>query len=139
MRRDEVLAVLRAHKSDLERFGVRSLALFGSVARDEAGPDSDLDLLIVEERSHLPSHKRATPYRMALTGIHPRKDIVVYTPAEIQQIESQGKDVKITVPADADELSKLLPEADVVFGAINAEMLARAKTLRCSSTSGSAP
>lgn len=53
-----------------------------------------------------------------------------YTPAEIQQIESKGKDVKITVPADSDELSKLLPEADVVFGAINAEMLAKAKNLR---------
>lgn len=46
MRRDEALAVLRAHRGDLERFGVKSLALFGSVARDEAEPDSDLDLLL---------------------------------------------------------------------------------------------
>jgi phosphoglycerate dehydrogenase-like enzyme len=53
-----------------------------------------------------------------------------YTPAEIQQVESQGRDVKITVPADLEELGRLLPEADVVFGAINAEMLARAKNLR---------
>ena len=53
-----------------------------------------------------------------------------YTPAEIQQIESQGKDVKLTVPADFDELTKLLPEADVVFGALNAELLAKAKNLR---------
>ena len=60
------------------------VVLFGSHARGEAQPESDLDLLIVEECSHLPPHKRATPYRMALTGIHPRKDIVVYTPAEIQ-------------------------------------------------------
>lgn len=53
-----------------------------------------------------------------------------YTAAEIQQIESQGKDVKITVPADPAEASRLLPEADVVFGAINAEMLTKAKNLR---------
>ncbi|HEB77009.1 MAG TPA: DNA polymerase subunit beta, partial [Methylothermaceae bacterium] len=29
------------------RFGVKSLALFGSTARDTAGPDSDLDILVV--------------------------------------------------------------------------------------------
>jgi len=46
MRRDEAIAVLRAHRTDLERFGIKSLALFGSVARDEAGPESDLDLLL---------------------------------------------------------------------------------------------
>jgi len=53
-----------------------------------------------------------------------------YTAAEIQQIESQGKNVKIVVPASRDELNRLLPEVDVVFGAINAEMLAEAKNLR---------
>jgi len=37
MTRDEVLQILREHQNGLsERFGVRSLALFGSVARDEA-------------------------------------------------------------------------------------------------------
>lgn len=46
MRRDDVLAILTAHKDELARFHVRSLALFGSVARDEAGPDSDIDLLV---------------------------------------------------------------------------------------------
>ena len=46
MRREEALAVMRGHLGDLARFGVKSLALFGSVARDEAGPDSDLDLLV---------------------------------------------------------------------------------------------
>ena len=46
MRRDEALTLLRAHKADLPRFHVKSLALFGSVARDEAGPESDLDLLL---------------------------------------------------------------------------------------------
>jgi phosphoglycerate dehydrogenase-like enzyme len=53
-----------------------------------------------------------------------------YTAAEIQQIQSQGKDVRITVPANAGELDRLLPEADVVFGAISPEMLAKAKNLR---------
>ncbi len=46
MRRSEALALLRAHQADLNGFGLKSLALFGSVARDEAGPESDLDLLV---------------------------------------------------------------------------------------------
>lgn len=46
MTRDEVLAILRAHRAELAAFGVKSLALFGSFARDEARPDSDVDLLV---------------------------------------------------------------------------------------------
>ena len=32
---DEVLAILSAHTADLRRFGVKSLGLFGSVARGD--------------------------------------------------------------------------------------------------------
>ena len=47
MNRDEVLDVLRAHKPTLaERFGVNHLALYGSFARDQAAPDSDVDVLV---------------------------------------------------------------------------------------------
>ena len=46
MRRDEVIRKIRDHRSELERFDVRSLSLFGSVARDEARPDSDVDVLV---------------------------------------------------------------------------------------------
>jgi uncharacterized protein len=50
MRRDEVLAILAEHRDEIRAHGVTSLALFGSVARNEAGPDSDIDLLIEVER-----------------------------------------------------------------------------------------
>ena len=53
-----------------------------------------------------------------------------YTAAEIKQITAQAKDVQLTLPANADEMNKVLPEADVVFGSINAEWLAKAKSLR---------
>lgn len=42
--RDRAIAILRAHEGELKAAGVRSLRIFGSVARDEAGPDSDIDL-----------------------------------------------------------------------------------------------
>ena len=46
MRRDKTLNVLQAHRKELRRFGVKSLRLFGSVARDEAAGSSDVDLLV---------------------------------------------------------------------------------------------
>ena len=45
MDRRELLEKLREMKPWLESQGVVDLRLFGSFARDEAGPDSDVDLL----------------------------------------------------------------------------------------------
>ena len=41
---DAVLAILRAHEAELRAAGIRRLSLFGSVARGDAEPDSDVDL-----------------------------------------------------------------------------------------------
>lgn len=47
MTKDETLQHLRAAKAVLaQRFGVVDLALFGSAARAEAGPASDVDILV---------------------------------------------------------------------------------------------
>jgi predicted nucleotidyltransferase len=47
MNRTQTLNLLSEHKKVLtQRFGVARLALFGSVARDTANPDSDVDILI---------------------------------------------------------------------------------------------
>ncbi len=47
MRRKKALNILEAHRQELrERFGVKSLRLFGSVARDEASEQSDVDVLV---------------------------------------------------------------------------------------------
>lgn len=46
MTRDEVLAKLRELKPWLEERGIARVRLFGSYARDEARPDSDIDLLV---------------------------------------------------------------------------------------------
>ena len=59
------------------------IILFGSYARGDATEHSDIDILIIQH-SDLPRHKRATPIRLALLGLFPSKDIVVYTPEEVE-------------------------------------------------------
>jgi len=46
MTRGEAIQRLAAARPELATLGVRSLDLFGSVARGEAGPASDVDLLV---------------------------------------------------------------------------------------------
>jgi predicted nucleotidyltransferase len=46
MTRGEAIQRLVAARPELATLGVRSLDLFGSVARGEAGPASDVDLLV---------------------------------------------------------------------------------------------
>ena len=47
MKREAVIQILLANENDLRsQFGVKSLALFGSVARGEATEASDVDLLV---------------------------------------------------------------------------------------------
>ena len=46
MTRSDVIAHLKAAEPALKARGIASLFLFGSYARDEARPDSDIDLLV---------------------------------------------------------------------------------------------
>lgn len=54
MTRDEALKILSATLPGLrEKYGVRDLGVFGSTARNEAGPSSDVDVLVsFEDRAH---------------------------------------------------------------------------------------
>jgi uncharacterized protein len=44
MERDDALRKLKRHEAELKQLGVEHLFLFGSTARGEARPDSDVDL-----------------------------------------------------------------------------------------------
>ncbi len=47
MKRSKVVNLLRQQRKELsDHYYVSSLLLFGSVARDEARPDSDIDILV---------------------------------------------------------------------------------------------
>jgi predicted nucleotidyltransferase len=44
--RDQVIAQITANRPALARYGVKSLALFGSAARDKLRKGSDIDVLV---------------------------------------------------------------------------------------------
>lgn len=44
--KDDILATLRNHKSQISDFGVSTIGLFGSYLRNEQSAKSDIDLLI---------------------------------------------------------------------------------------------
>jgi predicted nucleotidyltransferase len=46
MDRDSAIRTLKAHEAELRALGVKRLSLFGSLARGEAGPESDVDLAV---------------------------------------------------------------------------------------------
>lgn len=46
MRRDEVIETLRKYREAIQALGAASLYLYGSHARDEAGPESDIDVFV---------------------------------------------------------------------------------------------
>ena len=65
-RRAVTMDEIRAHRDAIkrlgERFGVRNIRVFGSVARGEATPDSDLDLLVDVERAMATSAWPGSPW-----------------------------------------------------------------------------
>ncbi len=71
-----------------EKFNPTRVILFGSYARNEARPDSDLDILIVQDRTFDKQHLRITETAAiwrALSGFQVPKDILLYSEAEYQK------------------------------------------------------
>jgi predicted nucleotidyltransferase len=76
--RKEILQMVRRIVS---QFHPEKIILFGSHARGDAGPDSDVDLLIVMPFSGSKREKQVE-IRLALSSIRIPKDIMVTTPEE---------------------------------------------------------
>ncbi len=67
------------------------IVLFGSRAQEAARPDSDIDLLVIEEAPFGPTRSRraeAAKLWSALARFHVPKDILVYTEEEISHLEN---------------------------------------------------
>jgi len=92
-------------KTIVERFHPRRIVLFGSHARGEAGPDSDLDLFIEMETSRRPPERAIEV--SSVFGLRPwPMDVVVYTPQEVERL----KKVKGTLLSVIEKEGKVLYE-----------------------------
>jgi len=65
------------------------IILFGSRATGSAGPDSDVDLLIVKETGHPPNDRQIEVERMLADRTIPL-DVIVYTPDELRKLYALG-------------------------------------------------
>lgn len=78
-------------KAIAEEYKPEKIILFGSAARGEMGPDSDVDLFIIKNDLR-PRHQRSVTVRRILRHVNYRVplDIVVYTPDELQERMTLG-------------------------------------------------
>src|SRR5512137_1988959 len=65
-------------------FNPQKIILFGSYARGTAGPDSDVDLMVVMPVQGSRRQKRVA-IRTALSGMGLAKDVIVVTPDEVER------------------------------------------------------
>jgi predicted nucleotidyltransferase len=80
-------------------FHPRRIVVFGSVARGEASPDSDLDLFI-EMESDLRPVERGVAVRRALGDVRFPMDVFVYTPAEVADARTRFGNLMTFVDAE---------------------------------------
>ena len=88
--RDEVIAKTRAavFALALEHAEIERVVLFGSMARGDAVPGSDVDLLMVLSESRFPFLDRSVEYRPS--GIPVGVDVSAYTEDEIEKMTRDG-------------------------------------------------
>lgn len=83
----------------VDRFQPRRVVLFGSRARGDARPDSDIDLFIEMESDQRPIERAAQVSRL----LTPRRwglDVFVYTPDEVRARRGRPGDVLAYVEAE---------------------------------------
>lgn len=92
-------------KTIVDRFHPNRIVVFGSHARGEAGPDSDLDLFIEMATPRRPPERAIEVSEVF--GLRPwPMDIVVYTPEEVRRL----RDVKGSLLSMIEKEGKVLYE-----------------------------
>lgn len=103
-----VLARLEERASRLlaEEPQAREVWLFGSLARGEAAPGSDADLLVVLEASALPFLERSARAARHFEGVGVGCDVLAYTRAELESLRREGAALPRRVEAEGRVLAR---------------------------------
>jgi predicted nucleotidyltransferase len=113
LNRQAVLARLdaRARRLLADEPQAREVWLFGSLARGEAGPRSDADLLVVLETSPLPFLDRCASLARYFEGVGLACDVLAYTRMELDSLRQEGAALPRQVEAEGRILARRgLPE-----------------------------
>lgn len=94
--RQEAIQLLSALETQLRGLGVQRLALFGSVLRDEARDDSDVDLLI----EFAPGTKSFSSFMSAADLL----ETALGRPVELVTLESLSKFIGPKILAEAEDV-----------------------------------
>ena len=86
---ERVIATLRAHEAELRQAGLRSLSLFGSVARGEAETDSDIDLAAEFDPAARMDLLRLTALERRITELVGRPVNLLPEPVEKHRLQDQ--------------------------------------------------
>ncbi|KPJ64288.1 MAG: hypothetical protein AMJ45_06075 [Syntrophobacter sp. DG_60] len=76
MTKEEIKRIIRENKEILEKYKVKSIALFGSYVRNEQKEDSDIDLLVEFEK---PTYHNFINLVFTLEDLF-KKEVTVVTP-----------------------------------------------------------
>jgi len=84
MNKEEILEILKAHRDDIKKFGVKKIGLFGSFVRGESRETSDLDIVVEfeEGRGNMHDFIGLIEYLESLFN----KPVDVLTPTGIENI-----------------------------------------------------
>ena len=98
-------SVLKAMVDRLVKaFQPEVIYLFGSVARGQAGPDSDYDIMVIVPSSSEPKYRRAQKAQRALWGLLNGADVLVLTRDEFDESRTVICSLPATVLREGKEL-----------------------------------
>lgn len=97
MDKDQAIRTLKAHEAELRAFGVQRLSLFGSLARGEAGPESDVDLAVTLDPERKIGLFRYVALQEHLADMLGRRVDVVSEPATKPRLQARIEQDRVHV------------------------------------------